>query len=106
MKEFAKEFYKSKRWQSCRTSYIDKRLLIDGGICEMCGEQPGYIVHHKVKLTPGNINDPQISLNHDLLEFVCKNCHDKEHFEDIHGKKANKSKVEFDLDGEPIPPIR
>ncbi len=66
-REFAKAFYKSKKWLQCRNSYIQERILIDGGMCEVCHEQLGYIVHHKETLTENNINNPEISLNHEYL---------------------------------------
>ena len=78
-KPWAKKFYTSKPWLRCRQSYIDKRILADGGLCEACHEEPGYIVHHVIELTPGNIHDPNVSLNHNNLQFVCKKCHDEEH---------------------------
>ena len=56
-KEFARAFYNSKRWKDCRRAYIAKRISIDGGMCETCHEVPGYIVHHKIELTPDNISD-------------------------------------------------
>jgi 5-methylcytosine-specific restriction endonuclease McrA len=73
-KEWSIKFYNSKAWKKCRAAYIKKVF----GLCERC-PAPGYIVHHKVYLTPTNINDPAISLNHDLLEYVCQDCHNKEH---------------------------
>lgn len=73
MKDFAYSFYRSAAWKKCRQSYIDKRILIDGGLCEECHERAGYIVHHRTLLTPANIRDPEVSLNHANLEFVCKN---------------------------------
>ena len=39
----------------------------------------GYIVHHKVLLTPMNINNPDVTLNWKHLEYVCQDCHNKEH---------------------------
>lgn len=74
MKPWAKKFYASKAWKMCRLSYIDKVF----GQCERCGK-PGKIVHHTVYLTPENINDPYTSLNHELLEYVCQDCHNGEH---------------------------
>ncbi|KZL94357.1 HNH endonuclease [Clostridium magnum] len=73
-KEFAKKFYKSKTWKSCRDSYFIHRY----GLCERCSK-PGKIVHHKEKLTPANINNPKVSLNWDKLELLCQDCHNKEH---------------------------
>ena len=100
-KDFSKAFYKSGVWRQCRKSYIKTRKAIDGGMCEECHERLGYIVHHKVALTPGNINDPSITLNHSLLEYVCKECHDN--IDEGHG--LNKSKpllCGFDEHGQPI----
>lgn len=50
-------------------------------MCETCGNRTGelgYIVHHKTWLTPENINDPSISLNHDNLKYSCLICHNRE----------------------------
>ena len=79
-REFAKKFYKSKAWKDCRAGYINHV----NGLCERCLAKkkytPGYILHHKTWLTPDNINDPMIALGWDNLEFVCHDCHNKEHF--------------------------
>ena len=77
-KEFAKPFYNSMAWQKCRASYIAYRQSIDGGMCETCHEEVGVIVHHKEWITPDNINDPDITLNHDNLKLDCWVCHNKE----------------------------
>nr|WP_224722982.1 HNH endonuclease [Paenibacillus vietnamensis] len=74
MKPWARKFYNSKPWKQCRTVYIKKVH----GLCERCPD-PSKIVHHKVYLTPDNINHPIISLNHRLLEYVCQDCHNKVH---------------------------
>ena len=102
MKPYAKKFYNSKQWRDCRQSYIQERILIDGGLCEECHNNPGYIVHHKVMITPANINNPDITLNHCNLEYVCKDCHDR--FDD-HFVKTKKPSCMFDNNGQPIPPI-
>lgn len=103
MKPFAKAFYKSKQWQSCRKSYINKRIALDGGLCEKCRQEPGYIVHHKVTLTPENINNPEITLNHQLLQYDCKTCHDRE--EQHAFVKERTLKCKFDESGQPYPPF-
>ena len=76
---FAKQFYNSKAWQDCREAYI----ISVNGLCERCLKHgnftPGYIVHHKILLTAQNINDPNISLNHEHLEYQCLYCHNQEH---------------------------
>lgn len=78
-KEWAKPFYNSKQWIKCRKAFIAERISIDGGICQRCKDNLGYIVHHKEELTPNNINDPNVTLSFDNLEYVCKVCHDNEH---------------------------
>lgn len=79
MKDFAKGFYNTKRWQNCRNSYFKKV----GGLCERCLKAgkitPGEIVHHKIYLDENNINDASISLNFNNLELLCRECHEKEH---------------------------
>lgn len=74
-----KQFYKSGPWKKARQAYIDKRMAIDGGLCELCGEEPGLIVHHyKIWLDDINCNDSQVSLNEDNFQYVCQMCHNKE----------------------------
>ena len=78
-RDFAKRFYNSKAWQRCREGYIQSVQ----GLCERCLKDgkyiPGYIVHHKVLLTPENISNPDVTLRWDNLEYVCQDCHNKEH---------------------------
>jgi len=75
-REFAKKFYNSKPWKKCREAYKQSKF----GLCERCG-QPGDEVHHKIYLSPENINDPHVTLNWDNLELLCAACHSKEHNE-------------------------
>lgn len=79
MKNFAERFYKSKRWQANRDAYAASV----GGLCEACAKQglvvPGEIVHHKIELTPENINDPAITMAWSNLELVCRDCHGRRH---------------------------
>ncbi|MBM6680078.1 hypothetical protein [Pseudoflavonifractor capillosus] len=99
MKPFAKQFYKSKAWQRCRAAYIAQRRLVDGGLCESCRREPGYIVHHKIVLTPENIHNPEVALNHRYLAYECKACHD---FHEGHGVGRSKPLCVFDEHGEPV----
>lgn len=93
-KTWAKGFYNSKKWKDCRSSYISIRQSIDGGMCEMCHQNVGHIIHHKETLTPENITNPEISLNHKMLMFVCHDCHNKiDHFTD---GEPNQNKYIFD----------
>lgn len=90
MKEWAKEFYRSKAWRKTR-EYIFSR---DNGLCVRCSSI-GEIVHHKTYLTPDNISDPDISLSEDNLELVCRNCHAVEH----EGELSCDRNLMFDSDG-------
>lgn len=75
MKEYAKQFYKSKEWRKCRAAFFTYRH----GLCERCNG-PGKIVHHKVYITPDNIQDPDVTLSFRNLELLCATCHQHEHF--------------------------
>ena len=74
---FAEKFYNSRRWRKCRASFIAEREAIDGGLCQDCGRDGGYIVHHEIWLTPENIDNPEITLNHNNLRYVCLRCHNQ-----------------------------
>ncbi len=80
-----KEFYKSMPWLRARRAFVSSRILIDGGMCQVCGERPGKIVHHTVWLNDVNCNDPDIALNPELLRYECQLCHNKE----VDPKKIN-----------------
>lgn len=101
MKDFAKEFYQSKKWKACRASYIAKRMQVDGGVCEVCGQEQGYIVHHIVLLTKENISNPMISLNHAYLRYECKGCHDREEGHYLDAKGVKRLTCIFGEDGQP-----
>ena len=98
-KEWAKGFYNSKAWKRCRSGYIALMLQNNGGMCEVCGIEPGYIVHHKIELTPENINNPDISLNYANLRYDCKWCHDRE---DNHFMDRFQRNCLFDANGQPV----
>lgn len=105
-KEFAREFYDSGQWRKCRKAFISERISIDGGLCQRCHERLGYMVHHTIMLTPDNISNPDISLNHDLLEYVCKACHDREEGHFLYRKKKRQGRCIFDEKGNPIEIVR
>ncbi len=79
MREFAESFYKSKAWKETRKAYAKSV----GGLCERClrrGEyKPGVIVHHKIHLDPENITNPEVALDWNNLELLCRDCHGEEH---------------------------
>ena len=95
-KEYAIKFYKSKQWIKCREGYI--RSV--NGLCESCLKEnriePGEIVHHKILLTATNINNPEISLNWNNLEYNCRQCHSNHHSS---GNKAIQDGYCFDDEG-------
>lgn len=91
-KEYAKKFYRSKQWLKCRESYISTVF----GMCEHCGEA-GYICDHIEEITPDNINDPSITLNHENLQYLCLSCHNRKTF----GKyEPTREDVMFDENGD------
>lgn len=91
-KDWAKPFYNSKSWQRASKTFIAMRQSIDGGMCQRCKVEPGYIVHHIKHLTKSNINDPEISLNQENLEYLCQTCHNQEHI----ANKSTKKNLYFD----------
>jgi 5-methylcytosine-specific restriction endonuclease McrA len=80
-------FYKSVPWQVAREIKIREA----NGKCERCGAL-GEEVHHKIRLTVLNVTNPEISLNQENLELLCKKCHNAEH------KRFSKTQ-QFDKDG-------
>jgi len=93
----AQKFYNTTAWHQCRSAFIQQRIAEDGGLCQMCGRELGYIVHHKTELTPDNINDPDISMGFNNLEYVCLSCHSSYHF------SSDKELGYMFIDGQPVP---
>ena len=75
---FEVAFCRSWVWRRCAAGYKKKVIY-----CERCAKKglsvPGVEVHHKIRLTPDNVNDPEIALNWDNLELLCLACHKAEH---------------------------
>ena len=74
-KGFAEVFYTSVLWRDTRRTYLESVHYL----CEDCLAR-GLIkraeeVHHKIKLTPENINNPEITLSWSNLRALCKDCH-------------------------------
>ena len=88
--DFALAFYHSKAWLECRAGYINSVL----GLCKHCHKQ-GLIVHHIVKLTPENINNPSITLDWSNLMYLCLDCHNAIHAD----KLSTKENYYFDEKG-------
>lgn len=78
-KAFARKFYSSKAWQDCRNEYMKRAHHL----CENCLRKgiykPAEIVHHIIEIDPITIEHPEIALNFDNLEAVCRDCHDEYH---------------------------
>lgn len=93
-KDWAIGFYKSKAWKECRASYISSV----NGLCERCLDNnkivPGVEVHHKIYLSPDNINDPEITLSFENLELLCSSCHSIEH--NTKHKEVVRNGLKFD----------
>lgn len=81
-------FYASAKWRNFRSALILER----GTRCEHCQEiiiRPIDIIgHHKVELTPENVQDTLISLNPHNVELVCYDCHNVEHNRFGHKKQS------------------
>ena len=93
------EFYQSGPWKRARGAYIEKRMNIDGGVCEKCHQEPGKIVHHfRIWLDDINCNDPDIALNEGNFMYECQTCHNKER----DPRKATPGRCLYGPDGEII----
>ena len=66
MRPYLQPFYSSPAWKACRAAYAGKITA-------------GAEVHHKVRLTPGNVHDPHVALAWSNLELLCAECHRAEH---------------------------
>lgn len=91
-----KEFYQSQAWRRARLGYIAHRQAIDGGLCEVCRDELGKIVHHKIWLDDINCNDPNVSLNPDNFRYECQTCHNQE----IDPRKATPGRCRYGPNGE------
>ena len=89
------KFYHSTAWRKLRKSVVASRY----GLCEICGK-PGAEVHHKIKLTAKNVDDPNISLNPDNLQVLCKACHDA-----MRSEGSIRSDLQFDEFGNVVPRV-
>lgn len=103
-KEFAIQFYSSKAWKQCREEYKKQRHYL----CERCAAKgllvPGVIVHHRRRVSPETINDPEVLLNFDNLELLCRKCHEDEHKSERKKDRGN-DRYYIDANGKVIPRI-
>jgi hypothetical protein len=95
-----KSFYDSAAWRNFRLQLINERH----NKCEKCNRyiphSKDIIGHHKVELTPENVKDHSISLNPDLIEIICFECHNKEHKR--FGFNMKKTKAVYLVYGPPL----
>ena len=91
---FAKQFYSSKAWQSCRNEYIKRKHYL----CEDCLKRgvykPGEIVHHKIHMDVITIEKPELALSSDNFELLCRDCHAKRHPKKKKAKKSDRYTVD------------
>ena len=94
-------FYKATKWKKARKAFVDYRITVDGGLCEQCKKNLGYIVHHRTHLDVNNYHNPVIAYGMDNLEYVCKPCHEIEHGY-CNRQEEKRREIVFDLNGQPI----
>lgn len=91
-------FYSSDTWRTLRLVMISQRGLK----CQYCGQRVAHAeeltLHHKIELTPDNVNDANISLNPDNLLLVHSDCHNQIH---PHASRAVQRQV-FIVFGPPL----
>ena len=72
-------FYKTHAWRKSRESFHREK----GGLCEICLSkgliEPAVHVHHRKPITPENLSDPSITLDHSNLMALCEQCHQEQH---------------------------
>lgn len=94
-------FYRSKEWETLRSSLKLERVNSSGDvICEHCHKPivNAYdcIAHHKTHLTESNVNDYSISLNPDNIALVHHSCHN-----DIHNRFGSYTRHIYIVYGSP-----
>lgn len=94
-------FYRSNEWRTFRRTFIAERLARDGEIIDEYTGKPilqdyDIVLHHKIYLTEGNVNDWNISLNPENIMIVSHISHNR-----IHEKFANPFKRAYLVFGAP-----
>lgn len=102
----ADKFYHTKRWQKCRASYIAERIVVDGGLCEVCRDNLGYIVHHKIWIDETNIDNPAVTLNHKNLRYECLACHNLERPDGTRRWPERENRYTFDENGDLVHDVK
>lgn len=99
------DFYRQKPWINLRRILMHERLNEEGMlICEHCGKpiikDYDAILHHKIELTPQNVNDDAIAYNPENLAFVHLKCHNEIHNR-FGGRKASWQRKVYYVYGAP-----
>ena len=83
-----RQFYTGRKWRSISREYARSKNYL----CERCLKKglvvPYEEVHHKIRLTLENINNPDIAFNWNNLECLCKKCHEAEYEQDAKQRYA------------------
>lgn len=91
-------FYKSDRWRDLVARLKLERVKDGQLLCELCGKPivKAYdcIGHHKIELTPDNVDDANISLNPENIMLIHFKCHNVIH-ERFNGRVGQKVYVVY-----------
>lgn len=92
------DFYNTKKWQKIRLYVINRA----GGLCEECNgtvcDGKATIAHHKIIVTPENVNDPYVVWNADNIMAVSQDCHNRIHHS-VSDNSACMPGLGFDSEG-------
>ena len=77
--EAVERFYTTTAWRKCRASVLRDA----GGLCQACLGKglivPAVHVHHRIPITPENLDNPRITLDSSNLMALCEECHAEQH---------------------------
>jgi len=77
--DFSRQLYVSKAWRDLRFNLIVER----GPVCQQCGKVmldiSKLIAHHRIALSPANINNLDVVLNKNNIHLICFLCHNAVH---------------------------
>ena len=87
------QFYTGRAWRKVSREYAQSKMFL----CERCLKKglivPYEEVHHKTRINLQNINKPEITLNWNNLECLCKRCHEQEHMEESKQRYRNRTNL-------------
>lgn len=93
------DFYRQPRWRELRKYLIQERSKDGLLYCEHCGKpilkDYDAVLHHKIELSPQNVNDNSIAYNPNNLIFVHTRCHNEIHKRFSGQLKAYQRKVYY-----------